>query len=137
MWSARRETPSGGDTVRCSAPFGLVKICAFSVCVVHHSKVERRHYNSSLSQSSFIEICVCNVAYKRADLNIQRHEAIAAHPHQAGARVRLRLQPVHRAGTARGHAWRWRWWRQRSPCCRRRCPAGRSRCAGAHYVQIR
>ena len=50
--------------LRSSVPFGLVKICAFSVCCVHRYEVGSEHYNSSLFQSSFIEIHVCNVAYK-------------------------------------------------------------------------
>lgn len=29
-------------------PSGLVKICAFLVCFVHHYKVKRKHYNSGL-----------------------------------------------------------------------------------------
>lgn len=48
-----------------SVPCGLVKLCAFLVCSVHHYMVERQHYNSSLSEVRLLKsICVTYVAYR-------------------------------------------------------------------------
>lgn len=44
----RERNMSGRKKVWSLMPFGLVKICAFLVCFVHHYKVKRKRFNSGL-----------------------------------------------------------------------------------------
>lgn len=63
LWGAEEGGACGRKNVS-SVPFGLVKICAFLVCFVHHYPVERQRHNPRLSEVRLLKsVCVTYVAY--------------------------------------------------------------------------